>query len=265
MRRKFYPQIVEAYFFRASPHRKVMPTHVGRERHLGTEGKNVLYVEIMLSGTAFYQGKKYERGTVFCHTYNDFTLHEFPANSPYRVLMLLFNGYQKVKWSLPHIGVWRHMEALDQFAHDALEDFHSDVERELLSQMLFSTLRLNLYVPKNTQDELIHKELYVVRKELERLDRPIVWRDFAAHAGYSPAYLRRYFKQEYKISPVQYRLRFRIETACRLLRETDLTIQEIARQTVFRNLRNFYRAFQERKGMTPQTYRKQKSSTKAPL
>ena len=118
------PEIVEIYYFRASAKRPFRPTLVG---------KNLLYVEIMTGGTVFYEGGKYQRGTVFCHTCGDTTLHDFPEENPYRVLMLLFSNYRKSRWQLPHIGIWRHLEMLDQFVHDALEDFHLAADRKLLS------------------------------------------------------------------------------------------------------------------------------------
>ena len=77
------PEIVEIYYFRASAKRPFRPTLVG---------KNLLYVEIMTGGTVFYERGKYQRGTVFCHTCGDTTLHDFPEENPYRVLMLLFSN-----------------------------------------------------------------------------------------------------------------------------------------------------------------------------
>ena len=42
--------------------------------------------------------------------------------------------------------------------------------------------------------------------ELERLDRPQNWQDFSAYAGYSPSYLRHFFRREFGVSPGRYRL-----------------------------------------------------------
>ena len=240
------PEIVEIYYFRASAKRPFRPTLVG---------KNLLYVEIMTGGTVFYEGGKYQRGTVFCHTCGDTTLHDFPEENPYRVLMLLFSNYRKSRRQLPHIGIWRHLEMLDQFVHDALEDFHLAADRKLLSEYLFSALRLNLSELPERQDPLIAKEVYIARKELERFDRPQNWQDFSAYAGYSPSYLRHFFRREFGVSPGRYRLLFRLDTACRLLRETGAPIAEIAEETGFHDLKNFYRMFRKHTGMTPGEYR----------
>ena len=241
------PQVSVVYYYRASAKRLFNPTRVK---------KNLLYVEIMTGGSVFYAGERYQRGTVFCHTSGDTTLHDFPEEHPYRVLMLLFENYSNRKWRLPHIGRWRHLEMLDQFVHDALEDFHTKTDRELLSQYLFSALRLNLSEQQNRQTPQIAKEVYIVCQELERLDdRPRDWQAFATSAGYSPSYLRSFFHREFGVSPGQYRIRFRLETASRLLRENTLPIAEIARKTGFKDLKNFYRMFRSHAGMTPGEYR----------
>ena len=177
------------------------------------------------------------------------TLHDFPKNQPYRVLLLLFENYDRKKWNLPHIGQWRHLASLDSFVHDALEDFHLKTDPELLAEYLFTSLRQNLLVvPDITVDRRaeLAREIFVVRDKLEHLDEDINWQEFSlVRAGYSPVYLRTFFKEQFNIPPYQYRLRYRIRTACKLLVESTLSIREISEKTRFRNLETFYRAFKK--------------------
>ena len=121
--------------------------------------------------------------------------------------------------------------------------------------MIFAALRLNPSELPEGDDPLIAKEVYIARKELERFDRPQNWQDFSAYAGYSPSYLRHFFRREFGVSPGRYRLLFRLDTACRLLRETGAPIAEIAEETGFHDLKNFYRMFRKHTGMTPGEYR----------
>ena len=136
-KRQYSPQLATVYYFRATTRRTFKPIVV-RSRNL--------YVEILVSGAVRYEGKTYRRGTVFCHTQGDATLHDFPENRPYRVLMLLFENYNRRKWNLPHIGQWRHLASLNSFVHDALEDFYLKTDSELLAEYLFTSLRQNLLV-----------------------------------------------------------------------------------------------------------------------
>lgn len=48
---------------------------------------------------------------------------------------------------------------------------------------------------------------------------------------------------------------FRLEQACRLLKETDLSVERIVRQCGLRDIPSFYRSFQARMGITPNRYR----------
>lgn len=244
-----FPEISDIYFFRA-PTRHVF----GTSRIF----PNTLYVEIMLGGRAYYDGAEYQRGTVFCHTAGQSTLHDFPKGKPYRVLMLRFLRYNKKRWNFPHISHWRHMESLDSFVHDALEDSSSGVAREILSAYLFTTLQLNLQ-PKTEPGKKpkILRELFNVKRELGRFDREINWSDFAqSYANYNPQYLRKLFQNQLGESPARYRLRVQIEAACRLLRENaPTTIAEIASKTGFRNIETFYRAFKRLMNCTPLQYR----------
>ena len=254
-KRQYSPRLAVVYYFRASTRCAFSPFVVQR---------NTLYVEILVGGAVCYEGNTYRRGTVFCHAAGDMTLHDFPKNQPYRVLLLLFENYDRKKWNLPHIGQWRHLASLDSFVHDALEDFHLKTDPGLLAEYLFTSLRQNLLVvPDITVDRRaeLAREIFVVRDKLEHLDEDINWQEFSlVRAGYSPVYLRTFFKEQFNIPPYQYRLRYRIQTACKLLVESTLSIREISEKTRFRNLETFYRAFKKQTGTTPAQYRRKNSS-----
>ncbi len=247
------PTISSVYHFRAPTRSFFGPL---------TVEKNTLYVEIMVGGTVFFEGNKYSRGTVFCHKYKDTTIHDFPKKNPYRVLMLLFKNYIPKKWDLPRIGVWRHPDSLDAFVHDALADFNREtLDRTLLSEYLFSALRLNLITDTaETEAMPLAKEIFIVRNKLEQLDAPIDWNKFSAHAGYSPSYLRNFFTEQFHTPPGRYRLLYRLNAACRLLETTDLPVRMIAKKTCFTHLETFYRAFRRHFDMTPAEYRLEKRS-----
>ncbi len=246
-----FPEVADVYYFRA-------PTRYtfGTSRIL----PNTLYVEIMLAGRVYYNGVEYRRGTVFCHAAGQSTLHDFPEGKPYRVLMMLFQHYNRKRWNFPHISSWRHMESLDFFVHDALEDFSAGVAKDVLSASLFSTLWLNIQpqvVSPEEPERMISKEVFNARRELGRLDREISWRGFAQYyANYNPEYLRKLFQKQFQVTPAQYRLQHQIAAACRLLRETGMTVAEIARETRFKNIETFYRAFRRLMNCTPLQYRR---------
>lgn len=65
----------------------------------------------------------------------------------------------------------------------------------------------------------------------------------------------RVFKQNMKMSPMQYLMRYRILQSCHLLQETDKKIGEIANLTGFNNISYFNKVFLKTIGCTPKEYR----------
>ena len=56
-------------------------------------------------------------------------------------------------------------------------------------------------------------------------------------------------------SPKEYLTEYRIKQACRLLKETDLSISAIAYSVGFENNLYFSKAFKKQKGLSPSEYR----------
>ena len=77
----------------------------------------------------------------------------------------------------------------------------------------------------------------------------------AEQAGFSPYHFARLFQQTTGESPHQFVLRERIEKAQRLLRETDVTLANIALEVGFANQSHFNRVFKRYLGLTPHAYR----------
>ncbi len=79
----------------------------------------------------------------------------------------------------------------------------------------------------------------------------------AAISHVSEAHFARAFKQAYGLPPHRYLLTRRIERASTLLRETDLSITDIAFQTGWRSLGTFGRIFRDITGLAPGEQREQ--------
>src|SRR3954468_18033991 len=73
----------------------------------------------------------------------------------------------------------------------------------------------------------------------------------ASVSGASEAHFARSFKQAFGVPPHRYLLTRRIERATALLRETDLSITEIAFRTGWSSLGTFGRTFRDVTGETP--------------
>lgn len=79
-------------------------------------------------------------------------------------------------------------------------------------------------------------------------------------SGVSPAYFARSFKRAFGLPPHRYLLTRRIERAIALLRETGLSITEIAFATGWESLGTFGRTFQDVTGRSPSAMRSETRS-----
>lgn len=81
-------------------------------------------------------------------------------------------------------------------------------------------------------------------------------KDLAASARFSPVYYHRLFCRIMGMTPGQYLRNRRLQTACRLLSDTDLSHTEIALRCGFGTSSYFASAFHARYGLSPKQYRR---------
>lgn len=81
-------------------------------------------------------------------------------------------------------------------------------------------------------------------------------RKLAREAGLSIDHYGRLFRRLAGISPRELVQQARLERACQLLRETPLTISEVAEQAGYADVYQFSRLFKKRMGKAPSTWRK---------
>ncbi|MFD1675213.1 AraC family transcriptional regulator [Alicyclobacillus fodiniaquatilis] len=101
---------------------------------------------------------------------------------------------------------------------------------------------------------------YTVRRALQfieqELSAPIGLPEIANTAGVSKFHIIRLFREHVGESPTQYLIKRRIRSAAKLLVETKLTIDEIARQTGFQNGNYFAKAFRKWVHASPSAFRR---------
>ncbi len=90
-------------------------------------------------------------------------------------------------------------------------------------------------------------------------DPDMTLESIASEAFLSKSHLSYVFRQVTGISFSEYVTNVRMGEACRLLRQTDLTNEEICHACGFRDITSFYRFFQTHAGMTPFAYRRGKA------
>jgi len=79
--------------------------------------------------------------------------------------------------------------------------------------------------------------------------------DLAEKAGFSQYHFIRIFKKETGMTPYEYIINIRINTAKYLLRNSQLSVKDICFSTGFSSESVFCNAFKKRLGITPTEYR----------
>lgn len=96
------------------------------------------------------------------------------------------------------------------------------------------------------------------RKRKERIERDYMDRlklaEDRKEIGVRQKHLTEVFKQQYGITPSEYRIQRKMETARKLLQE-GRSIQEVSLLSGYKNLSEFYDHFRRQVGMTPARYR----------
>lgn len=102
--------------------------------------------------------------------------------------------------------------------------------------------------------ELISVSVNYINNNFER---DISLKDIASYVFLSSSYFTRAFKEEMKISPINYLLKVRVERAKELLTDTDLKVSDIALSVGFSNQQRFNDIFKKHVKLTPLQYRKE--------
>ena len=157
--------------------------------------------------------------------------------------------------SIEFTDVYRVMKYLEEFHADG---GHTDLQRgELRSGFaILLCLLARAYarsMPQATGLSRMEKALnYIDEHFTEKLDLARLSR----MSSLSVSQFVRRFKQNYGSTPINYQLELRFNEACRLLRETALSISEISWRSGFENSGYFATAFNRKFGISPREFRK---------
>lgn len=103
-------------------------------------------------------------------------------------------------------------------------------------------------------------EIWKARKLIgERSSEELPLTTVAKAVNISANYLSEKFKQVTGVNFVNYLTHVRVERACRLLRDSNQRVSEIAFAVGFQSLSQFNRAFKKVTGRSPTTYRRMQS------
>lgn len=103
------------------------------------------------------------------------------------------------------------------------------------------------------------REAYVeraIRYIAEHYSYPITVEDIAGYTGVCRSYLYRMFRGVMKMPPKDYLEEYRINQACQLLEETDITVAAVAHSVGYEDNLYFSKVFKKCRGQSPSEYRR---------
>lgn len=123
--------------------------------------------------------------------------------------------------------------------------------------VFYSRLYMQQYDDVSGTDKVYTKYIYRLLEYIEKnLTNDITTRDIADAVGLSPDYLTKQFKNALGLTPAEYIRYFRVAKAMEMLKNTDISVAEIALKLGFSGVSQFSRQFKTIFGMAPSEFRK---------
>ena len=197
------------------------------------------------------------------------TTHYYYANpdNPYEYYWVSFIGAEAIRF-LSMIGISvenpvLHFQEIDtiktifQQLLDAAKQYSDISALEALGHLYRLIALFSSFNDKNSMQDndspYISKAIQYIHNNFMK---PITVTDIAKHVSLHRSYLTSLFKNQLQMSPLEYLLSYRFNIACKLMRTTNMTIQEIGMAVGFPDHMNFSTRFKKYKGVSPRAYRK---------
>ena len=159
----------------------------------------------------------------------------------------------------------RIMDRIDKEQTRKQMEWEVSVKAHLLDMLVMCSRRLvsetngdSKPLSKLRDRQIAASVMYTVLKQYQ--DPDMTLERIAEEAFLSKSHLSFVFKQVTGIHFSEYVKNVRLEEACRLLDETDMTNEEICHACGFRDITSFYRSFQTHMSMTPLAYRRNRTN-----
>ncbi len=134
---------------------------------------------------------------------------------------------------------------------------YTDIIRAYLIELIVKIFR---YMEPAAKKNSSSQSTALIQRAIEHLrlnySSDIKLEDLAMKSFISKNYLSRLFKEVTGTNFSDYMQKLRIDEACRMLRQTDMKVIDIAREAGFNDMKFFYEVFKKITGKTPGDYRR---------
>ena len=223
------------------------PLHFHRAYELIIVNEGELFVKIDHKEYVLY---KNELAFIFHNQ-----LHEFKTNGPSQVTIVIFSPeligdfFMKYKGFIPENNILQIANIPD--LHTLKSIYHQKSFLYEICGMLVDRTRL-LPVEYSTRTKLFHQILLFVDKHYSY---ECTLKAVSKYLQYDYVYLSKLFTAIANMTFTEYLNQYRISQACYQLKNTQHTINEIAMNCGYNNLRSFHRNFKKITNVSPKRYR----------
>lgn len=222
------------------------------------------------SGVFYIDGIKYTltKGQGFLIPPNVITYYQADENTPWTYVWVGFHGL-KAKTYLHRANMTRKNPTFN-YQGDTLENYifqmmdvdtfspYRDLQLQGYLFLFISELVKNSpsdsFSKHSTTDIYIKEAMTFIENNYSR---PIKISDIARNLSIDRSYFSNVFKKALQKTPQEFLLEYRMDKACELMRNPNLSISNIAFSVGYTDAFNFSKMFKKIKGASPSEYRKQ--------
>lgn len=246
------------------------------EVHYGPDLRDCWHLHAISSGTGtlIIKGQVFHphAGQFFLLKDNEVAEYIADRNDPWNYCWVTYNGAQARQIS-QEIGFTEGVYVLDSSVE--IREFFALVLRmhekpemnyicDLYRQgVLLEFLSLALQATETPQRRQERRNEYapevIVRRSVDFIHynyATIHVSDVVEYTGFTRSYFSTLFRRYMGVSPQEYLVNYRMEQSCRLLLDTSIPMQEIAKRVGYQDPLHFSKAFKQAKGISPTEYRK---------
>lgn len=166
----------------------------------------------------------------------------------------------------------QHLESISHCIQNILQETHSNLPgsdticQAYLEILITRLMRSTDFVLNPAPLPSANNQCAAVRRYIDAHFKESISLDHLAQIAHVNKYhLAHSFKETFGVSPIAYQLGRRLEESCHLLRQTDLSLSQIAHVLGFSSSSYFSQIFRKNKHMSPSEYRRlAESSPEAP-
>lgn len=167
-------------------------------------------------------------------------------NNPH-IRCVLISGYNEFDYAKTAIK----FKAFDYLLKPLNKFELSKTLRKIKDELLSEQAQLNSEREKSTEDIFNSLVQYLQINYANEIN----FSQIACDYNFSSSYLTKIFKEHTGISPIKFLIEYRIKIAKALLKDTNLTVKEIAEKTGFIDQFYFSKCFKNYCGVTPTQYK----------